>query len=264
VQGLESLDGFFHRRGCRQVDEKRLHLGAQKVVGAARTQGGEARVLGAGQEVEHGGVVAEVADLWSVGRNQSADGRGQGGRLGPAFRLGKGSVPVECRTERLGAGVGGDVFGGGVDDPERVLLALLAGVAPRGDAVPAEDAADGIRVGTRDGGDVQAELEAGATPRNPGDFVAENGRRELFPVCGGRYGDARVGVKVIDVRGVDEAVHRGVDRRCGAALAVECVVERRDHFVLAIDAGVHVAEGAHAVEPQYGEARLGEGAEVSA
>ena len=53
--------------------------------------------------------------------------------------------------------------------------------------------------------------------------------------------------------GVDEAVHGRVDRRRGAALAVQAVVERGDHLVFALDAGVDVHEGAHAVEAQHGE-----------
>ena len=71
-------------------------------------------------------------------------------------------------------------------------------------------------------------------------------------------------MQVVDVRRVDEAVHRGVDRRRRAALAVQAVVERGDHLVLAVDAGVDVHERAHAVQAQHREARLGEGAEVAA
>ena len=82
------------------------------------------------------------------------------------------------------------------------------------------------------------------------------------PSFGGRDRDARVGVQVVDVRGIDQAVHRGVDRRRGAALAVQAVVERRDHLVLAVDAGVDVHQRAHAVEAQHREARLVECAEV--
>ena len=66
------------------------------------------------------------------------------------------------------------------------------------------------------------------------------------------------------MRGVDEAVHRRVDRRRRAALAVQAVVERGDHLVLAVDAGVDVDERAHPVEPEHGEAGLGQGAEVAA
>ena len=145
-----------------------------------------------------------------------------------------------------------------------LLLGLLAGVAPRGDAVAAEDAADRLRVLLLDLGDVEAELEAGPAPRHPDDLVAEDGRGELLAVGGGRDRDAGVGVQVVDVRGVDEAVHRGVDRRRGAALAVQAVVERRDHLVLALEAGVDVDQGAHPVEAEHGEAGLLQGAEVAA
>ena len=157
-----------------------------------------------------------------------------------------------------------DVALGGADDPERVLLRLRAGVAPRGDAVAAEDAADGLRVGLLDRGDVEAELEAGTTPRHPHDLVAEDLLGQLLAVGRGRDRDAGVGVQVVDVRGVDEAVHRGVDRGSGTALAVQAVVERRDHLVLAVEAGVDVDERAHPVEPQHCEPAGRQGAEVAA
>ena len=83
---------------------------------------------------------------------------------------GSGGVPVQRRAERLGLAVLGDVRLGGVDDPQRVRLGLLAGVAPRGDAVAAEDAADRLRVRRLDRGDVQARAgsRGGATaPRRP-------------------------------------------------------------------------------------------------
>ena len=74
----------------------------------------------------------------------------------------------------------------------------------------------------------------------------------------------RVGVQMIDVRGVDQAVHRGVDRRRGAATPVQAVVERRDHLVLAFDTGVDVDQRAHPVEPQHGQPVCRQGAEISA
>ena len=140
---------------------------------------------------------------------------------------------------------------------------LSDGVAPRGDAVAAEDAADRLRVLLLDLGDVEAELEAGPAPRHPHDLLAEDLLGQLLPVGGRRDRDAGVGVQVVDVRGVDEAVHRGVDRRRGAALAVQAVVERRDHLVLAVDARVDVDQRAHPVEAEHGEAGLGQGAEVA-
>ena len=84
------------------------------------------------------------------------------------------------------------------------------------------------------------------------------------PVGRGGERDARIGVEVVDVRGVDEAVHRRVDRRRGAAAAVEAVVERGDHLVLALDARIHVDERAQAIEPEDGQAGLGQRAEVAA
>ena len=104
----------------------------------------------------------------------------------------------------------------------------------------------------------------GATPRHPDDLAAEDLLRELRAVLRRRDRDARVGMQVVDVRGIHEAVHRGVDRRGCAALAVQAVVERGDHLVLAVEAGVDVHERAHAVEAQHRQARLGERAEVAA
>ena len=71
-------------------------------------------------------------------------------------------------------------------------------------------------------------------------------------------------MQVVDVRGVDEAVHGRVDARRRTALAVQAVVEGRDHLVLALDARVDVHERAHPVEAQHREALLGERAEVAA
>ena len=236
VQLLEPGDGLLDRRGRGQVEQHRLDLGAQEVVGARGAQRGQARVLGRGEEVEDHVGVGEVPDHRLVGRGEPADGGGDGGGLGASLGLGEGGVPVQRRPEGLGPAVLGDVGRGGVDDPEAVLLGLLGGVAPRGDAVAAEDAADRLRVGLLDGGDVEAELEARTPPGHPDDLVAEDLLGQRLAVGGGRDRDAGVGVQVVDVGGVDQAVHRGVDRGCRAALAVQAVVERRDHLVLALDA----------------------------
>jgi len=66
------------------------------------------------------------------------------------------------------------------------------------------------------------------------------------------------------VRRVDEAVHRGVYGWRGTARAVEAVIERGDHLVLAVNAGIDVDEGAQAVEPEDRQARVGECAEIAA
>ena len=48
-----------------------------------------------------------------------------------------------------------------------------------------------------------------------------------------------------------------------AASAMEAVVERADHLVLALDAGVDVDERAQAVEAQHGQPVLGQRPEVA-
>ena len=192
-----------------------------------------------------------------------ADRRRQRRGLGPPLGLRQRGVPLQRRPERLGLGVLGDVGRGGVDDPQRVLLGLLRGVAPGGDAVPAEDAADRLRVRRLDLGDVQAELEAGPPPGHPHHLVTEDLLGQRLTVGRGRDRDPGVGVQVVHVRGVHQAVHRGVDRRRGAALAVQAVVERRDHLVLTLQAGVDVDERAQPVQPEHGQAGLGQRAQVA-
>ena len=252
--------------GCRagQVEHHRRHLGAQEVVGARRAQRGQRLQLLAGHEVEHDVAVGEVADHPQVGRGQATDHRGERGRLGAAVGLGQRLVAGDHRAERVGLAVLGDVGLGGADDVERVGLALPRRVPPGRDAVAAEDAADRLRVGALDLGDVEAELEAGTAPGHPDDAVAEDLLREGLAVGRRRDRDAGVGVEVVDVGGVDESVHGRVDRGGRAAGAEEAVVEGRDHLVLALHAGVDVDEGAHPVQAQHREAGLLQGAEVAA
>ena len=130
--------------------------------------------------------------------------------------------------------------------------------------MPAEDRADRLGMVAADRGDVEPELEPGPAPVDPGHAVAEAAPGQGLAVGGGREGDPGVRVEVVDVVGVDEPVHRRVDRRRGAAAAVEAVVERGDHLVLALDARVDVDERAQPVEPQDGEPGLGQRAEVAA
>ena len=69
---------------------------------------------------------------------------------------------------------------------------------------------------------------------------------------------------MVDVVGVDQSVHRGVDRRRRAAAAVQRVVEQADHLVLAVRAGVDVDQRAHPVQPKHGQALFGQRAEIAA
>ncbi len=263
VQLLQARDRGVDRGVGGQVEDQRLDLRAQEVVGAARAERGEGgRLLGC-QEVQHHVGVGEVADHRLVGRGETADRRGEGRGLGPALRLGQRREPVADPAERLGRTALVDVRLCRVDDPQAVLLSLLRRVTPRGDAVTAEDRADRLRVRRLDRRDVQTQLEAGTTPRHPHHLVAEDLRRQFLAVGGGGDRDPGIGVQVVDVRGIHESVHRGVDRGGSPALAVQAVVERGDHLVLPLDARVDVDERAHAVQPQHREPLLGQGAQVA-
>jgi len=173
-------------------------------------------------------------------------------------------VGGDSRTERVGPAVLGDVGGGGPDDLERSRLTVLGGAAPGRDPVPAQDRPDRLRLLALDGGDVEAQLEPGPTPRDPGDPVAEGGPGERLAVRGRGEGDPGVGVEVVDVGGIHQAVHRRVDGRRGPAAAVEAIVERGDHLVLAFHARIRVHEAAQAVQPEDREAGLGQGPKVAA
>jgi len=77
--------------------------------------------------------------------------------------------------------------------------------------VPAEDAADRLRVGFLDGRDIETELESGAPPRHPQHPVTECLAGQFFPVDRGGQGDSGIGVQVIDMGCIDQPVHGGVD-----------------------------------------------------
>ena len=104
----------------------------------------------------------------------------------------------------------------------------------------------------------------GPAPRHPHDAVAEALLGQRLAVDGGGQGDAGVGMEVVDVRRLDEAVHRRVDRRRRAAAAVAAEVERGDHLVLAVDARVDVDQRPQPVEAEHGQPVGGERAEVAA
>ncbi len=136
-------------------------------------------------------------------------------------------------------------------------------VAPGGDAMPTQDATDGLRVRRLDRGNVQAELEAGAPPRHPHHPIPERLTGQFFPVDRGRQRDPRIRVQMIHMRRVHQTMHRRVNRRGGAALAVQAVIERRDHLILPVHAGIHVNQGPQPVQPQDSEVLLRQGAKVT-
>ena len=143
-------------------------------------------------------------------------------------------------------------------------LGLRAGVAPCRDPVAAQDDADGLRVRRRDRGDVQAQLEARAPPRHPHHPIAEASAVSFSPSAAVASAMPESGCRWSTCGGVDQPVHRGVDRRGGAAPAVQAEVERGDHLVLALDARVDVDQRAQPVQPQHGQPGRGQRAEVAA
>ena len=79
-----------------------------------------------------------------------------------------------------------------------------------------------------------------------------------------RQRDHRVGVQVVDVRVVDQRVHRRVDRRRGTAGSVAAVGEQADHLVLVLDAAVHLVQRHQPVALEHRQAVGLECAEVAA
>ncbi|CAB4751650.1 unannotated protein [freshwater metagenome] len=75
----------------------------------------------------------------------------------------------------------------------------------------AENAADRLRVSLLQFGHVHAEGEAGSAPWHPRHPVAEALPRQRLTISRSREGDARVGMEVVDVRGINERVHGGVN-----------------------------------------------------
>jgi hypothetical protein len=128
--------------------------------------------------------------------------------------------------------------------------------------VTAQDDPDRGRARAPHLGDVQAELEARAPPGHPHHAAAEAVPGQGLPVGGGGQGDPGVRVQVVHVSGLDQPVHRGVDGRGRAALAVQAEVEGGDHLVLVLGPAVRPGQRAQPVEPQHGQAVGGEGAQV--
>ena len=187
----------------RQVEHQRPDLGAQEVVRAGRAQRGQPRDARSRARKSSTDVgVGEVPDLRAVGGGQPADHRGQRGGPGPALGLGQRLAARTTGAERLGAAV----LGRGTPRAVRMIsselrLALLAGRAPGGDAVAAEDA----RRSPAGWPPATAAMsrpswKPGPPPRHPGHPVAEALPGQRLAVGGGGERDAGVGVQVVDVR----------------------------------------------------------------
>jgi hypothetical protein len=77
--------------------------------------------------------------------------------------------------------------------------------------VTTEDHALDAGAGVVDALDPQRELEPWSPPRDPGNLLPEALLGQLLTVGGGGQRENGIGVKVVDVRGRQQPVHRGVD-----------------------------------------------------
>ena len=110
----------------------------------------------------------------------------------------------------------------------------------------------------------EAEIEARPLPVEPAEPAAEGVGDSVPPFRGGREGDQRVGVEMVDVGGGEKSVQRRVDRRHRAARPEAGVVEQGDHLVLLVEALVDALHRAQPLEVDQGEPVDGQGAEVAA
>ena len=254
VQLGQPGDRLLDRRGGGQVEHQRLDLGAQEVVRAARAQLGQPRMLGRGQEVQHHIGVGEVADHRLVVGGDRAQRRRQRGSLGPPLGLGQrarsrpapGRTAPASRSRRCRSAAVSMIHSELASDSSEVAPQAVMPWPPRMQPIACGLSAlilamsrpswnPGRRHGTH-------------TTLSPKILLGQ-----LLTVGGGGDGDPGVGMQVVHVGGVDQTVHRGVDRRGGPALAVQAVVERGDHLVLAVDAGIDVDQRPHPVQPQHGQ-----------
>ncbi len=270
VQLAQPRDDVLHRRVGRQVDDQRLDLGAQEVVRARRAQLGQRRQPLRAREVQDDVGVGEVADLRPVRARQTADHRGERGGLGAALGLGQRLRPGDDGAERvLALAASSASWRRCTPRPSAMISSDRASasslVSPHA-VMPCPPRTQPMACG------LAALIAAMSRPSwkpgrrhgHPRDGVAEDLAGERLAVGGGGDRDAGVGVQVVHVRRVDQAVHGRVDRRRRAALAVQAVVERGDHLVLAVDARVHVDQRAQPVQAQHGQVRRLERPQVAA
>ena len=106
----------------------------------------------------------------------------------------------------------------------------------------AENATDRLRIRGVELGDVESELEAGPPPVDPQNLVAETSLRQLRTIDGRREGDDRVGMKMVDVHGIDERMHGGIDAGRCSPTSEQAVVEETHHLVFVLGSAVHTDE----------------------
>ena len=117
----------------------------------------------------------------------------------------------------------------------------------------AEDGADDLGVAGQLGHGT-SELPTGTLPRHPGHGAAPDLADQLLPVGGTGQRDDRVRVQVVDVRQVQEPVHRSVDGRRRPTVAEGAVGEQPDHLVLVLHPAIDVVERDQTLALEHGQA----------
>ncbi len=254
VEFLQPGDGVLDRGVGGQVQDQRLDLGAQEVVRAGGAQRAQPRVLGGFEEVQDDGVIAEVPQLRLV------RGRQARGSPAPARRPSRGALPPAAHRSRAAwdrrarrgrcramycsawsmihselASASSLVAPQAVMPCPPRMVPMACGLASLIAAMSRPSWNPGRRHGTQ-------------TTLSPKIFAVS-----ASPSTAVAMAMPGVRVQVVHVRGVHEPVHGGVDRRRGAALAVQAVIKRRHHLVLALHARVDVLQRLQPVQAQHRE-----------
>ena len=231
---------------------ERPDLGAQEMVGTRGSQRCQRLQHGGVHEVQHVRRIDEMSDLALMLRNPAADLRQQPQRRGPALGLWKGAHLLA--TEGRLAPVVLKPHSCLVDDPERGVVTLLRAVAPGEQPVAAQDDADIARILPRHFTELDAQIDAGPLPGQEADLAAKDIPGELFGVVGGGYGDDRVRMDMIHMPVGYIAMQAGVDRRRPRIEVEDAMVQRVNHRVFLLEAGVEPLERVELVLIERGEA----------
>ena len=192
VQLVQPGDGVLDRGVGRQVQDQRLDLGAQEVVGAGRCPARASRGCSAAARKSSTTASSVKWPTTAACRGgQAAERRGQRGGLGPPLGLRQRAVALQRRAEGLGPAVLGDVRRGRVDDPQACCSASAL-VSPQA-VMPCPPRMQPMACG------VAALMAAmsrpswkpGPAPGHPDDGVAEDLRGQGLAVGRGGDRDAR-------------------------------------------------------------------------
>ena len=144
-----------------------------------------------------------------------------------------------------------------LDGHQAAEVGLALRLAPREEAVAAENQAVGIRLRFDRAAEHQRQLEPGPLPRHPDDLAAVLlvELLDLLLAVGARgQRDRPVGMQVIDVVVRQKRVQRGVDRRRDAVVAEGAERVVPDHLVFVRFAAVAIDERLELVHVEHGKA----------